>query len=260
MAQPRFNLLPVPPLDARPVEKRIGVILLATDHTSERDMARLCPHERVGIYANRIEYSNPTTPENLMLMQPRLQDGVAQILPGETLDAIYYACTAASVTIGDRQVEKAIQDAKPGVPVVTPGLAARTAFDVLGVSRISILTPYLHETSAPIATYFENHGMEVLNLDHFGMSDDRDMARINPRTIVQAAYQATHKDAEALFISCTALRSAEVAEEIEQTLGRPVITSNQAGIWMTLRQAGIAERVKGYGQIFEHDLRQEHKN
>lgn len=232
-------------------------MLLSTDLTTERDIARICPHDRVDVYANRIEHLNPTTPENLKKMLPKMHDVAADILPGETLDAIYYACTAASVAIGEEAVEAAIQEGKPGVPVITPTLAARAALATLGATKISILTPYLRETSEPLAAYFNDHGFTVLNVDYFGLSDDRDMARIDTRSITQAAYQATHDDAEALFISCTALRSAEVAEEIEQTLGRPVITSNQVGIWMTLRQAGISDQIKGYGRIFDHDLKQE---
>ncbi|MFQ6024223.1 MAG: hypothetical protein ACE5NW_16015 [Acidiferrobacterales bacterium] len=56
-------------LDARPVRRRIGFVLLATDHTTARDFARICPREEVGVYAARIAYENPTTPENLVRMQ-----------------------------------------------------------------------------------------------------------------------------------------------------------------------------------------------
>lgn len=248
-----FSQLPRPPLDDRPVQKRIGVVLLATDHTTERDIARICSGLPIGVYANRIDYANPTTPENLARMQPRLRDGVAGILPDETLDAVYYSCTSASVTIGDDTVAAAIQEAKPGVPVVTPPLAARAAFDALHARRISILTPYLRETSEPMAAYFSGHGFEVLNLDYFGLADDREMARITLDAVIEAACASLHPEAEALFVSCTALRAAEVVERIEARTGRPVITSNQAGIWMTLRLAGIADRLRGHGRVFDCD-------
>ena len=64
---------PVPlGFDDRPVPRRIGLVLLATDHTTERDFARICRPDEAGVYANRIAYENPTTPENLHRMQPRL--------------------------------------------------------------------------------------------------------------------------------------------------------------------------------------------
>ena len=156
-------------LAERAVPYRIGLIALATDHTSERDFARICDPNRVGVYVNRVFNENPTTPENLRRMEPRLRAAAAEILPDEDLDAIYYGCTSASVVIGDVAVEAAIHAAKPGVPVITPSGAACAGLQALGVRRISILTPYLPETSAPFIAYFQSRGFEVLNLTCLGM-------------------------------------------------------------------------------------------
>ena len=79
--------------------------------------------DRIGVYVARIPYANPMTPDNLRAMQPSLTAAAALILPGEELDAICYSCTSASVVIGDAEIEAAIRQAKPGVPVVTPPLA-----------------------------------------------------------------------------------------------------------------------------------------
>lgn len=252
MAAPIYKLLAPPQLDGDADKKKVGVILLSTDMTTEADLMRMCPHDRMETHTNRVECINPTTPENLMKMQPKLSGAAADIIPGEKLDAIYYACTSASVSIGDDVVTRSIQTAKPQCAVITPALAARIALKTLGASKISILTPYLRETSEPIAAYFDTHHLSVVNVDHFGIADDRDMARIRPDDIFKSALNAIDDDADALFISCTALRSAEVAEQIENHIGRPVITSNQAGAWMILRQIGIRDKIKGYGRIFEH--------
>jgi len=135
------------------------------------------------------------------------------------------------------------------VPVVTPALAGRIGLEAVGARRISVLTPYLPETSASVVSYFARHGFEVLNLDCFGLEDDRRMARVTPDAIVAAAERAVAPEAEALFISCTALRAAEVAGEIEARIGRPVVTSNQASVWLTLRYAGIVRPIEGYGRL-----------
>jgi len=238
-----------PVFDRQPGPARAGLILLATDLTTERDFARMVDPSRLSVYASRIAYENPTTPENLAKMQPRLTEGARLILPAEDLDVICYACTAASVVIGDDAVTAAIAAGKPGTPVVTPPAAARAGFAALGVSRISILTPYLEETSRPMARYFTDRGFDVRNLDCFGLDDDRRMARVTPETLVRAAVAAMSPEAEALFVSCTALRAAEVAAEIEAAIGRPVVTSNQASVWMTLRLAGIEDPLPGHGRL-----------
>ena len=106
-------------LAPRPVARRAGLIALSTDHTCERDFARLCDPDEIGVYVSRVANENPTTPENLRLMQPRLSEAAALILPGEPLDALCYACTSASVAIGEEAVAAALRQAKPGVPVIT---------------------------------------------------------------------------------------------------------------------------------------------
>ena len=238
-------------LDDRSVRWRIGFVALATDHTAERDFARICDFDEVGLYVNRVAYANPTTEENLLKMAPLLTEAAALILPGEPLDVVAYGCTSASVVIGEGMVQEAIAKAKPNTPVVTPSSAARDAMQTLGARRISVLAPYTAEVSAKIGDYFAAAGFEVKSLDCFGLEDDRDIARVAPESIIEAALECCAPDAEALFLSCTALRAAEVAEAIESRLGRPVVTSNQAMIWRALRHAGCDRKVPGWGRLLQ---------
>jgi maleate isomerase len=227
-----------PILDARPLKKRVGLIILATDHTTEPDFQRMVAGPDIGVYVARIPFANPVTPDNLRAMQPSLTEAAALILPGEELDAICYSCTSASVVIGDAAIEAAIREAKPGVAVVTPPLAGVRGLRALGAKRISVLTPYTVETSRPMADYFASHGFDIASFTCLGLDDDRDMARISPAALVDLARDAMADDADALFISCTAVRAALAAAGIEQATGRPLVTSNLASAWSCLRLCG----------------------
>ena len=227
-----------PKLDDRPLEKRVGLIILATDHTSEVDFQRMVAGERIGVYATRIPYANPVTPENLRAMQPSLTAGAALILPDEPLDVVMYSCTSASVVIGDAEIETAVKAAKPTAAVVTPTAAAVSGLRAFGVKRISVLTPYTLETSRSMADYFEGLGFDIARFTCLGLTDDREMARISPDEIVAFAKEATAPDSDALFISCTAVRAAGVAARIEAAIGKPVVTSNLATAWACLRLCG----------------------
>jgi maleate isomerase len=238
-----------PTLDQRPLDKRVGLIILATDHTSEPDFRRMVASDRIGVYVARIPYANPTTPENLRKMQPELTAGAGLLLPDEPLDAICYSCTSASVVIGDAEIEAAVQAAKPGVPVVTPPMAGVRGLKALGAKRISILTPYTVETSQPMATYFAERGFDILSFTCLGFEDDREMARIPPAALVDLARKATHAQADALFVSCTALRSALAIAGMEQAISRPVVTSNQASAWNCLRLCGDDTPRPDFGRL-----------
>jgi maleate isomerase len=234
--------------------KRFGLLALATDLTFERDIVRLIPPETVGIYTSRVAFENPTTPENLRNMAPRISEAADLILPGEALDVICYGCTSASVVIGDDVIRDAIHSVRPGVPVVTPSAAARLAFNALGVNRISVLTPYLIETSEPMAEYFCQHGMTIENFECLGLEDDRTMARVSRDTIIEAVCQIDTPETEALFVSCTGLPAVAAIAEIEARTGKPVVTSNQASSWAMMRLAGIDHKPKGYGRLFDLDI------
>ena len=235
--------------DDRPLARRIGLVILATDHTTEPDFARMVAGEGIGIYVARIAYANPTTPENLRRMQPRLGAGAGLILPDEPLDAICFSCTSASVVIGDAEIEGEIQRVKPGTPVVTPPLAAVQALKAFGVRRISVLTPYTAETSAPMAGYFVRHGFDIARFTCLGLEDDREMARVTLAALVEAGRDAMAPDAEALFVSCTALRAALAAPAIEAAIGRPVVTSNLATAWRCLRLCGVSAPRPALGRL-----------
>lgn len=243
-----------PALDKRPLEKRVGLIILATDHTTEPDFRRMVASERTGVYVARVPYANPTTPENLRRTQPSLTAGAALILPDEPLDAICYSCTSASVVIGDAEVQSAIQAAKPGVPVVTPPLAGVAGLKALGARRISILTPYTVETSRPMAAYFSRNGFEIDRFTCLGFDDDREMARIAPQALVELAREVTASESDALFVSCTALRTALVLPDIEAAIGRPVVSSNQASAWQCLRLTGDDAVRPEFGRLFTQPL------
>ncbi len=229
--------------------KKIGLVALSTDLTFERDFHRICSPDRVGIYTGRVLFENPTTPENLRKMLPRIEAAAELILSDIALDAVCYGCTAATVHIGDREIEQAVHQAKPGVPVVTPSGAGCLGLKAVGAKRISVLTPYTVEVSRPFADYFTSRGFEVVNLECLGLLDDRDIARVSRETILDAGRAAMTADSDALFLSCTALRAVEYMADIEAAIGKPAVSSNQASVWLTLRRAGVADEISGFGRL-----------
>jgi len=54
-----------------------------------------------------------------------------------------------------------------------------------------------------------------------------------------------------LFISCTNFRAIEVIGLLERETEKPVVTSNQAGLWCALRSLGITDPLAGYGRLLE---------
>jgi maleate isomerase len=75
------------------------------------------------------------------------------------------------------------------------------------------------------------------------------MNRVTLDSLLDFAAYVDRPDAEAVFLSCGALRSVEILEAAEARLGKPVICSNQASLWECLRLAGVQDRVAGFGSL-----------
>jgi len=228
---------------------RIGLIALATDFNSEQDLRRMYP-DGVEVFTNRVLNANPVTMQNLRSMAGDISRAAGGILPGFSLDAMIYGCTSGTVANGAEKIEQLVQQSCPGVPVTNPVTAALAAFAHFGAQRISILTPYTEEVNLEMASYFEDHGIEVLNIAGLDYESDIEMTGIPPRDIADAAIGVCDDNADLLFISCTAIRSSMVIEQIEKRLGKPVVSSNQALVWHSLKLLDSNAAVTGYGSLF----------
>ncbi|MBO9455664.1 ectoine utilization protein EutA [Paracoccus sp. R12_1] len=223
---------------------RFGLIALATDLTIEGDALRLLPQD-CRLHVTRIAFDNPTTAENLKKTGPHLKAASDLLVPGVELKGIGFGCTSASAVLGDG-VQTAIGDR---APISTPVAAALRGFKALGVDRIALMTPYLRETTDLVGDHFEANGLGVVSRQSMGHADDRDMALLSGDEIVDFALESDHPDAQALFMSCTALPAVSVIERIEKALGKPVVSSNLALFWSMLDVARIP--AAGPGKLFQ---------
>src|SRR5699024_12738546 len=95
-------------------------------------------------------------------------------------------------------------------------------------------------------------GCNINKMNGLGIADEYASSEIESNTIYEMAMNTDTDDADALFLSCTELSSVHIIEALEEDLQNPVITSNQATFWHTLRLSKIASKVKGFGQLFSY--------
>ena len=229
---------------------RVGLIALATDYNSETDLRRMFP-DGVDLFTNRVSNANPLTLENLRAMSGDIPRAAAGILPAKGVDVMIYGCTSGTAAIGEAEIEAKVHEAQPGIPCTNPIAAVRAALRAFGAKRISVLTPYTDSVNNELAERFREQGFDIINIDGFGMEDDIEMTGIPPAVIAEGALHICHPDADALFISCTAIRAAGVVEELEGKLQKPVVTSNQALVWHCLQFLRNPTPVTGYGSLFK---------
>ncbi len=227
---------------------KIGYVLLATEQTIEDDVFRLRP-SGVGIHFARAAIPDNITNASLLAQSELLAPAAARILPDNSLDVICYACTSGSLVIGEERVFAELKKGAPGAEPTSLITGVLRALRAQAVKRLAVATPYLDEINQREATYLEQAGFEVVNIQGMNLERDSDMVRVRPDYIFEFARSIDSVEADAVFVSCGALRTLDVIEDLEQALGKPAVCSNQAMIWDTLRRAGIGDRIPGYGSL-----------
>ena len=247
-----FSQVDITPRILQSSKPRIGLITLSTDFTIEQDFRRICYNQNVDIYVNRIPFENPLNHENYLKMADHLADIANNILPGEKIDSIAYGCTSGTVAIGDKRIIEEIHKSKADVYVATPISATIKALTNLKIKKIAVLTPYPRKVNKTIFDYITKNNFEITSFSSFNLEYDSDIASVDPKFLIETIDKIDHKDADAVFVSCTALRAVEVLDQIEKRISKYVISSNQAMIWDCLRSVNIKNSIGGYGKLFSH--------
>lgn len=231
---------------------KIGFVLLATEQTIESDMMRWVP-DGVGVHFTRGNNSDQITSESLGAMINSLAPAATVLAPNAGLDVICYACTSGSVVMGEEAIQAELRKGAPDAQPTTLISGVFAALDALGAKRVVVATPYLDEVNEIEAVYMREHGVDVLSIDGLNITNDSDMVLVSPQYLRDFAVSVDRPDADAIFVSCGALRTVEVIEEIEAATGKPCVASNQAMLWHCLRLAGIDDRFDGLGTLLrEH--------
>ncbi len=228
---------------------KLGFILMSTDLAGEADFADMVP-EGVGIHITRLKTDDYTTNETLARHIEHMADAASRIQPDMKPDVISYSCTSGSIVNGEDQVMAEIKKGAPWARPMCLVTGVVDALNELGAKKLVVGTPYLDEVNTAEAEFLIEKGFEVLDIQGLNLSTGTEMGQVTPAYWKEFAIEIDQPDADVIFLSCGGIRALEVAEEIEQAVGKPVITSNQAQFWSCLRRAGISDQLKGFGQIF----------
>ena len=239
--EPKYNLNPNP---------RIGLIALASDFMIEKDFINVIKDKEIDFFVNRIECYNPLTKENLIRMSEKVTEVTKDILPDQKIDCVVYGCTSGTIAAGYNSIEEKIKLAKPEAKVTTPSTAAIKALKKLEIEKISIFTPYSKKLNDEVVEYFKKENFNVTSNSYFDIESDFDIGKVDQNYLYEVLSKIDLNDADALFVSCTALPALSIIDKLEKKLNKVVLSSNQALIWDTLEKIGKHDSIKGFGKLF----------
>jgi len=228
---------------------KVGLLALSTDLTIESDFQSICQKLPLDLFVNRIHNENPLTKENLLKMHEKIESITEKILPGQKINTVAYGCTSGTIAIGEDKVKEKVQLAKPGCYVTTPITSAIKAFKKMNLKKIALFTPYPESVNKTILEYFNKKNINIVSFATFNIDLDEDIASVDPKHLLETLIKLDINDADALFVSCTALPALEILDQVEKKINKIVLSSNQTLIWDTLRSIGYKSPVEGYGKL-----------
>ena len=230
---------------------RVGLIALASDFMIEKDFINVIKDKDIDFFVNRIECHNPLTAENLIKMSEKVTEVTKDILPDQEIDCVVYGCTSGTIAAGHDSIEKKVKLAKPEAKVTTPSTAAIKALKKFNIKNLSVFTPYSKELNDEVVEYFRNEGFNIVSNSYFAIESDSDIGKVDQNYLYDVLSKIDLKDADALFVSCTALPVLPIIEKLEKKLDKIVLSSNQALIWDTLERIGKNKSIEGFGKLFK---------
>ena|SRR5450830_105773 len=217
---------------------KLGVIVPTTNTVNEVEWATIVSKiTGVSIHANRIrlheslyDMRQGELPDDLLNAMRGLQDA--------RIDVIAYGCTAGSLILPLDVLTGAMREAC-GIPCTATGPALIAACKALGVSNVSIGTPYAERLNKHEREFFELSGIRVrrivgLGFGAGGSHEYMKIAQLTKDDVEALAISALAEGGDALILSCTDLPTLSLLPELEERFGIPVISSNLATLWTTL--------------------------
>lgn len=225
-----------------------GLIVLQVDETIEQDARHCLPDDDLALYVSRIPSGADLTTDTISQMESDLPAAAALLPQTPLYDVVGYACTSGTTLIGEGRVAALIRSSCRATHVTNPLTAAQAAFQHLGITSIALVSPYVEEISTPVEAAFISGGVDVKQSISFGEQVEANVARISATSIADAAV-AVVGEANAVFLSCTNLRTLKLIPELEERLGKPVISSNTALFWHMARLAGVSAPMQEGGLL-----------
>lgn len=211
--------------------RSVGLILLQTDEVLENEIRHMLPAD-VALFHTRVPSGDEVTADTLAKMEAEIPSATKLLPPAGEVNVVAYGCTSGSTIIGEAKVEEAIKSVLPNVKTTNPLTAVKANLVHLNTNKIGLLTPYEPHVSQAMSDHLVAEGFEICGFGSFYEKEEANVARISRHSILDAIVElGSNAQCEAVFASCTNLRTVDLLEEASKKIGKPVLSSNSALSW-----------------------------
>src|SRR5258706_8130363 len=150
-------------------------------------------------------------------------------------DLIVYHCTDSSMREGldgERRILDIVRR-ETGTEAVSTSALVVEALNAIGIRKLVIISPY--QDNEVIIAYLQSCGFTVVH-DVALRLPGHESSGATPERWVETTLDHARDEAGGYFLSCTNTTQIEAIEELEAALGKPGVSSNQAGLWGAVKR------------------------
>jgi arylmalonate decarboxylase len=137
-----------------------------------------------------------------------------------------------------------------GLPSTTQSNGLVDGLKTANARRIAVATAYTDVVTERLKRFLEEHGFIVTAAKGLGFERIPEGAATQDILfkLGASAYAASGK-ADALVLSCGALRTLDLIVPLEKAIGVPVVSSTPHGLMNGVRLMGVSPRAQGFGMV-----------
>jgi len=228
---------------------RIGLITPAPGSSTELEFNTHKP-DGVAVLTTRVPLFGISY-EGIDKMTKYVDEAAQMLAQSSVVDLVLFSCTAGSFLKGQGYDQELITHLEKltGKLVTTTSTCILEAMKLMGISSLNIVTPYSAEVNERERIFFEDAGIKVTGVTGALLDQSQNVPKVPAGDMYRYAVKTDTPEADAVLISCTGLHVAEIIDALECDLKKPVLTSNQCGLWGSLRKLGINEALPGLGTL-----------
>jgi maleate cis-trans isomerase len=214
---------------------RIGLIIPSSNRLTEPQLRYFAPPE-LGIHVTRLQMTGKWN-RPLSALTEDIQRA-AGALADAKCDIVVFHCTGHAMEEGpdgDARTRAMIK-AATGIEALSTASAIEEAIRALGLKRLILMTPYEQDVNDHEIDYLRQIGVAVVHDVALALPGSDQYLAVPPERWTELASEHVRDTADGYFLSCTNTTQIEAIAPIERTLGKSVVNSNQAVLWVCIKR------------------------
>ncbi|HEY3824738.1 MAG TPA: hypothetical protein VGL82_09275 [Bryobacteraceae bacterium] len=148
----------------------------------------------------------------------------------------------------NRQLQAAVTKAT-GLHATTMSNGIIEGLKVAGAKRVAVATAYNEEVTDRLKAFLHENGFEVVHAKGLGILLNVPQSAQDGLFEFSAGVKEAAPTADALLISCGALKTLDLLAPLEKRCKVPVVSSQPHGLWNAVKLVGLSGRVEGFGSV-----------